>query len=125
MSEICYLKVSVSRTEERLEEVEYIGVFQRSRVIAPDPFIGGHTGGTVAHPVVVIKRNGLLEDVLIDRIVFKVIEYTPSDFNIGEYKQLKRDGFTDKEVAKYFDLSTSKLYRLKKKYNLGVKKGGE
>lgn len=51
-------------------EVEYVGVFQRSRIIDASPLRGGHSGGVVAGPVAVIKRNGRLEEVDLNKLSF-------------------------------------------------------
>ena len=66
MDKECYVKI---KTE--LVEAEFIGVYQYSRVIEPSPMIGGHPGGVIAYPVVVVKLNEKLKEVKLSDITFK------------------------------------------------------
>ncbi|MEK4650830.1 hypothetical protein [Niallia sp. FSL W8-0954] len=51
-------------------EAEYIGVYQYSNVVTPSPMIGGHPGGVIAHPVVVVKMNNRLKEFSIYSVKF-------------------------------------------------------
>ncbi|WP_163583302.1 hypothetical protein [Gracilibacillus saliphilus] len=57
--------------KEDLTEVEYIGVFQRSKVIDPSPWVGGHNGGVVSYPVVVVKTDEGLKEFSLSDVVFQ------------------------------------------------------
>lgn len=62
----CYL-----RTPDGLEEVEFMGVFQKSQVIPPSIMAGGGNGGTVAGPVAVIIFRDTMQEVELMRLSFK------------------------------------------------------
>ena len=64
--EVCIWKV-----HGETKEVEFMGIFQRSKLVGESPFIGGHPGGTVAGPVAVIKAFGTLMEVDIDSLQFE------------------------------------------------------
>lgn len=65
-----YFKVLVDR-KPTYEEVELIGIFQRSRVLDASPMIGGHPGGVVAGPVAVIKHNGDFKEVNVTDLKYE------------------------------------------------------
>lgn len=50
--------------------VEYIGVFQFSKPVGPSVKAGGHGGGAIAHPVAVVKAEGMLIDVPLKHFRF-------------------------------------------------------
>lgn len=52
-------------------EVEFLGIFQYSRVIGESPLIGGPPGGTIAYPIAVIKKDGSLHEVSISNLKFE------------------------------------------------------
>lgn len=52
-------------------EVEFMGIFQHSRVVGASPFIGGSPGGTISNPVAVIKMHGKLLSVDIKHVRFE------------------------------------------------------
>lgn len=52
-------------------EVEFLGIFQYSKVVGASPFIGGPPGGTIAYPVAVIKKDGSLHEVSINNLKFE------------------------------------------------------
>lgn len=62
MEEKCYYKGV---------EVEFLGIFQHSKVIGESPFIGGPPGGTIAYPIAVIKNDGSLHEVSISNLKFE------------------------------------------------------
>lgn len=65
MNDKCFLLSGDKRTE-----VEFIGIFDVSRVIEPSPFIGGHNGGVISGPIAVIVVPHSLENCK----VFKKVE---------------------------------------------------
>ena len=42
---------------------EIVGIFQESEVLPPSPFVGGHPGGVVAYPVLLVKAYGELQKI--------------------------------------------------------------
>jgi len=65
MKERCYVF-----HEKEWTEAEFIGVYQFSNVIEPSPMIGGHPGGVIAYPVVVVKMDDKLKDFGINKVKF-------------------------------------------------------
>ncbi|WP_342515596.1 hypothetical protein [Sutcliffiella sp. FSL R7-0096] len=59
MGKNCLVKVK----KGEWEKAEFIGVFQFSNVIDASPLVGGHPGGVIAFPVVVVKMNGEIKEV--------------------------------------------------------------
>lgn len=59
------------KTKESMKEAEYIGVFQRSRVINPSPMVGGHPGGVIAYPIAVVKIGDGLREIPLSDLVFR------------------------------------------------------
>lgn len=51
-------------------EAEYVGVFQISDVIGESMMIGGHPGGVIAYPVVVVKMNDKLQQFALAKVRF-------------------------------------------------------
>lgn len=70
--EKAYIEVNGSEVE-----VEFMGVFQSSVVLDPSPLVGGHSGGVMAQPVVVVKHEGELKQFNLNKVRFKKVE----DFN--------------------------------------------
>lgn len=67
-------------------EVEFLGIFQYSKVIGESPFIGGPPGGTIAYPVAVIKKDGSLHEVSINNLKFEIEE----DAKLKDVEEFKR-----------------------------------
>lgn len=63
MEKVNYVK------DEKILECELIGVFQYSEVIGESPFIGGHKGGTISHPVAVLKFGNDIFQTKISNIL--------------------------------------------------------
>ncbi len=71
--ETCYIKVN-----DGWEEVEFMGVFQKTRLVEESPLIGGYKAGSVSGPVAVVKIysgvkgrvDGYLKEVDIDQLRF-------------------------------------------------------
>lgn len=51
-------------------KAEFIGVFQRSDVIAPSPMVGGHPGGVIAYPIAVVNLDGMFKEVKLSSVSF-------------------------------------------------------
>ena len=56
--------------EGEMVSATFVGVFQRSQVFPPSPMRGGHSGGTVAYPIAVVKINGEFREVKLDEVTF-------------------------------------------------------
>ncbi len=66
----CYIKTKLGQ-----EKAKFIGVFQRSDVVAPSPMVGGHPGGVIAYPcAVVIEESGQLKEYPVGMISFDVVK---------------------------------------------------
>lgn len=99
-------------------EVEYLGVFQRSRVIDASPLIGGHNGGVVAGPVAVIKRNGGLEEVELKKLSFVNVERSSGGFlttalAYGEWldliKEMRTKGILEEVIQEFKNIGPSTI----------------
>lgn len=52
-------------------EVEFVGVFQYSKVIEPSLMVGGHSGGVIAYPIAVVKTESGLRNVGLSDVRFE------------------------------------------------------
>lgn len=66
MDKDCYVNIN-----DDLVEVEFIGVYQYSNVVAPSPMVGGHPGGVIAYPIALVRLHGKLKEVEPSKVTFK------------------------------------------------------
>lgn len=47
---------------------KFHGIYQHSKIVAPSPFQGGHSGGTVTFPAAVVEDDKGLHEVEVWRV---------------------------------------------------------
>lgn len=112
----------LSTGKDQHVEVEYLGLFQRSRVIDASPFIGGHNGGVVAGPVAVIKRNGGLQEVELNKLSFVNLEKSSEGFVttalaysewLDVIKEMRSKGILEEVIQEFKNLGPSTINEAK------------
>ena len=54
------MKICETKIDDKWVEVPFHGIFQYSDVVSPSAMLGGHSGGVIAYPVVLVGIDGYL-----------------------------------------------------------------
>lgn len=69
MSDKCKVRV-----RKEFVDAEFVGVFQYSDVMTPSVMIGGHRGGLVSYPVVVVRIGIMLKEFRLSDVIFEDVD---------------------------------------------------
>lgn len=66
----CEVEAYLGENKTEWRKAEFMGLFQYSEVIGPSLIQGGHNGGVIAFPMAVVKIDGELQNIKINKVRF-------------------------------------------------------